>query len=57
MNTASLLFADDTTIYMSHRNLRYLKWCIEEDMKRLITWLNVTVPSGLLEQGSWASMD
>ena len=25
MNTASLLFADDTTIYMSHRNLRYLK--------------------------------
>ena len=38
MNTASLLFADDTTIYMSHRNLRYLKWCVEEDMKRLITW-------------------
>ena len=38
MNTASLLFADDTTIYMSHRNLRYLKWCVEEDMKKLITW-------------------
>ena len=38
LNTASLLFADDTTIYMAHRNLRYLKWCVEEDMKRLITW-------------------
>ena len=38
MNTASLLFADDTTIYMSHRHLKYLKWCVEEDMKRLITW-------------------
>ena len=38
MNTASLLFADDTTLYMTHRNLRYLKWCVEEDMKRLIAW-------------------
>ena len=35
---SSLLFADDTTLYMTHRNLRYLKWCIEEDMKRLIKW-------------------
>ena len=39
INTASLLFADDTTLYMTHRNLRYLKWCVEEDMKRLIAWL------------------
>ena len=38
MNSCSLLFADDTTLYMTHRNLRYLKWCIEEDMKRLIIW-------------------
>ena len=38
MNTASLLFADDTTLYMTHRNLRYLKWCVEEDMKKLIAW-------------------
>ena len=39
MNTASLLFADDTTLYMTHSlNLRYLKWCVEEDMKSLITW-------------------
>ena len=38
MSSSSLLFADDTTLYMTHRNLRYLKWCMEEDMKRLITW-------------------
>ena len=38
MNTTSLLFADDTTIYKSHRHLRYLKWCVEEDMRRLINW-------------------
>ena len=38
LNTSSLLFADDTTIYMAHRNLRYLKWYVEEDMKRFITW-------------------
>ena len=38
MNTASLLFADDTTLYMTHRNLRYLKWCVEDDMKRLVAW-------------------
>ena len=38
MSSSSLLFADDTTLYITHRNLRYLKWCMEEDMKRLITW-------------------
>ena len=25
-------FADDTTIYKGHRNMRYLKWCIEIDL-------------------------
>ena len=34
----SLLFADDTTIYKSHRNLQYLSWCIEDDMNRLMKW-------------------
>ena len=34
----SLLFADDTTIYKSHRNLQYLTWCIEDDMNRLMNW-------------------
>ena len=35
---SSSLFADETTLYMTHRNLRYLRWCLEEDMKRLINW-------------------
>ena len=37
----SLLFADDTTIYKSHRNLKYLTWCIEDDMKRITTWFRI----------------
>ena len=36
---ASILFADDTTLYFqTHRNLRYLKWCIEDDIAHLISW-------------------
>ena len=35
----SILFADDTTIYKSHRNLKFLKWCIEEDLKTVSDWL------------------
>ena len=31
----SILFADDTTIYICHNNLRYMKWCIEEDLATL----------------------
>ena len=34
----SLLSADDTTIYKSHRNLQYLSLCIEDDMNRLMKW-------------------
>ena len=37
----SLLFADDTTVYKSHRNLQYLTWCIEDDMRRVITWFRI----------------
>ena len=35
----SILFADDTTIYKSHSNLRYLKWCVEEDLRTVSDWL------------------
>ena len=31
-------FADDTTIYKGHRNMRYLKWCIETDLKNVSNW-------------------
>ena len=33
-----ILFADDTTIYYSHNNPRYLEWCIQEDLKGLQDW-------------------
>ena len=36
----SILFADESTIYKSHRNLKYLNWCIEDDMERLIKWFH-----------------
>ena len=37
----AILFADDTTIYKSHRNVRYHKWCIEEDLKTVSDWFRV----------------
>ena len=40
LHTNSILFADDTTLYYSHKNLKYLKWCIEEDLKSLQDWFN-----------------
>ena len=33
-----ILFADDTTIYMSHRNLNYCEWCIQSDLHILQDW-------------------
>ena len=37
-SSIDLLFADDTTLYKTHRNLRYLKWSMEEDLKKLLSW-------------------
>ena len=34
----NLQFADDTTIYKGQRNLRYLMWCIEQDLSNLDVW-------------------
>ena len=34
----SLLFADDTTLLHNHRNLRYLKWTVEENLNSLLDW-------------------
>ena len=33
-----ILFADDTTIYKTHDNIRYLKWCVQEELSRLMDW-------------------
>ena len=50
-----ILFADDTTIYLGHRDLRYLKWCIESDLENIATWfkankltLNIDKTVGML---------
>ena len=37
-NGSCLLFADDTSLYYSHKNIRYLKWNIEQDINRIIDW-------------------
>ena len=37
-NANSLLFADDTTLYQSHRKLSYLKWMMEEELKCTMDW-------------------
>ena len=34
----AILFADDTTVYKSHRNIRYWKWCIEQDLMAISDW-------------------
>ena len=36
----AILFADDTTLYKSHTNLRYLEWCVSEELKHLIDWFH-----------------
>ena len=33
-----ILFADDTTIYISHNNMRYAQWCLNEDVLVLADW-------------------
>ena len=36
--SSSILFADDSTLYKTHRNLVYLKWCLEDDLNTLSEW-------------------
>ena len=37
-NCSTILFADDTTLYISSKNTTYLKWCIEHDISLLLDW-------------------
>ena len=32
----AILFADNTTVYKGHRNLNYLRWCLETDLTTLV---------------------
>ena len=36
-----ILFADDTTLYISHRNQNYIEWCIQHDLEILQDWFRV----------------
>ena len=36
--SSTILFADDTTLYNSHRNLEYLKWTLEQDIMNIMDW-------------------
>ena len=42
-HTKCILFADDTTIYMLHRNSNYLTWCIEQDLESLSDWFRANL--------------
>ena len=37
-NCSTILFADDTTLYVSSKNNNYFKWCIEHDLNLLLDW-------------------
>ena len=37
---SSILFADDTTLYKTHRNLVYLRWCLEDEMSTISKWFS-----------------
>ena len=34
----TILFADDTTLYETHNNLRFLKWSLEQEFVTLLDW-------------------
>ena len=36
-----ILFADDTTIYKTHKNTLFLEWCLNEDLKLISDWFRV----------------
>ena len=50
MFTNCLLFADDTTIYCTHENVNYLKFCIEHDLSIISDWFRANSLSLNLEK-------
>ena len=55
-----ILFAYDTTIYFSHENVNYLRFCIEHDLCILVDWfrvngltLNLDKTECIFFQGTW----
>ena len=41
--TKCILFADNTTIYMTHRNQNYLSLCIEQDLETISDWFRANL--------------
>ena len=37
------MFADVTMLYKSHSNLRYLNWCVLEELKQLMDWFQSNI--------------
>ena len=43
LHSSAILFADDTTLLQGHKNLKYLKWSMEEDLKHVIDWFRANL--------------
>ena len=41
MHLEVLQFADDTTLYLGHKHLGYLRYCFEADLSNIQDWFNV----------------
>ena len=41
LHCSSILFADDTTLYKTHRNLVYLQCCVQDDMNRIMDYFRI----------------
>ena len=37
----TIMFADDTTLYKTHNNLRFLRWNLEQEFSTLLDWFRV----------------
>ena len=39
-NSSSILFADDTTIYDQNKDLKFLKWNLEQELSKVVDWFH-----------------
>ena len=60
----TIMFADDTTLYKTHNNLRFLKWSLEQEFSTLLDWfrankltLNVDKTACILFQKSGSTKE
>ena len=60
----TIMFTDDTTLYKTHNNLRFLKWSLEQEFSTLLDWfrankltLNVDKTACILFQKSGSTKE